>query len=99
MFDKMLKDTFTVQRLVLASGKKTWTNHLVDQSGMLQPLGDRQRADLGLNSKAMRLFAKQIDVQEKDRVIVGSTTYTVDTVDNFNFGSFPHLELTITEMQ
>lgn len=99
MFDSFLKDSFVTQRLVLSSGKKTWTDNLTDQLGMLQPLSDRQRADLGLTAKSMRLFAKRVDIKEQDRVVMGGKTYTIETVDDFNFGSFPHLEITLSEMQ
>lgn len=95
MYNKLLKDVFTVRRLVTASGKDTWTNVLTAQAGMLQPLGEKNTDGQGQDSQGFRLFTNRIDVQAKDQVVMGGLTYEVQTVRDYNFGTFPHYELTI----
>lgn len=102
MFKKMLKDTFSTQRLVLSGGKKTWTEHLASQQGMLQPLGERSAQSLGnegVSSKSYRLFCEIVDIKEEDRILIGSVTYSVDTVKEYNMGNTPHMFVILQEVQ
>lgn len=101
MFSDYLKDTFTVQRLgtVTGASKDVWADHLTGQKGMLQPLSNNEVNSLGVGSKAMKLFTTRIDIQEKDKVVIGSDKYEVHTVRDYNFGGQPHLSVIILKIK
>ena|SRR3990170_2706763 len=86
MFDK----TVDTQRLSDVSGslKEEWQNNLTDLPCAIQPLGDEDsNFGDGAFYRSFRMWcAVDADIQTGDRVIDGSTIYSVKGVGTHNFG-------------
>jgi hypothetical protein len=86
-----------VKRLVTSGSKDTWSNHLTGQLGMLQPLSDRTISQFGIEGTGFELFCEQIDIKNKDQVVIGADTYLVYLVRDYNFGNTKHMEVILTK--
>jgi hypothetical protein len=86
--------TAAVERLATTTGnKKAFTAHLASVACLIQPLNDEVSQDMtGAFGKDFLMLSPIVDIQEGDRVIIGSEEYRVMGTEALNFGNNPHRE-------
>jgi hypothetical protein len=97
MFSTLPKKAFSTKRLQSVAG----TNHtesvefLTDQRCFLQPLKDSELLGQGSFMQASKMFCERIDIKESDDVIIEGVEYSVQSINDFDYGSFPHKEVIV----
>ncbi len=101
MFNTLLKTEFSTKRLtnVANSNKSDLQVHLSSQMGMLQPLGDQEMFGNEKVGQLSKLFCERIDVVPNDRLYIGSDEYTVKSIKDYNYGTFPHFQIIIAKLK
>ncbi len=99
-FESLLKTEFTTKRLtdIADTSKSDYQEYLTAQAGMLQPYGDLEEIGSQKIGKIFKLFCQQIDLKESDRILLEEVEYTVQSIKNFDYGAFPHMEVLLAKL-
>ncbi len=93
--------TVSTKRLTTVSGtnKQTWVTNLASVSGTIHPVeSSKQMLGDGAFYKSFKFWCElDIDILIGDRIIDGSTIYTVNGVSRYDFGRNPHLRVTMVQ--
>ena len=96
-YDSLLIDTCTIQRftegVVDAYGNPTltWADHLVDEACRLTSSSGREiKVGAELVIADYKLFLGDVDITERDRVVVGLLTYEILLVQSYADGIGDH---------
>ena len=97
MFSNLQDKVFSTKRLsTTAGGKRTWADNLTDQPCAFQPVSERTITALGLTTKAFKLYADpDIDILEKDEVVVNGVSYLIHTIKKRDYGNAQHTEVLV----
>jgi len=107
MFTQLLIDTCTVQRYTegaidaYGNPEKTWADHLVDQPCRLSgAIGQQSKVGAEVVPVDEKLYCEDLDVTERDRVVVGTVTYEITFVKRLKdaIGEH-HLELSLKRVK
>jgi len=89
-YDSLLIDTCTIQRFTegvadaYGNPDLTWTDHLVESCRLTSSSGREIKVGAELVIADYKLFLGDVDITEQDRVIIGTLTYEVLLVQNYN---------------
>lgn len=87
MIEDFYNKTMLTQRLadVTGTNKETYATNVASFNGLIQPAEEAYNEDLnGSVGKTFIMYSEVIDLKEGDRVIDGSTTYTVIGIKTFS---------------
>jgi hypothetical protein len=101
MFSRLLTKSFDSERLTEVEGtnKTEYTSNLSSQDCYFQPITDLE--NLGGNEKVGQvflLFCDRVDIKVSDKITINEVDYIVKTINDLNFGHFPHLEAKIVQL-
>ena len=100
MFNDLLTVTFSTKRLA-----KDEANHYVfgteyvleDKFCALQPASDEQIVGVGSLVQMFKFYTKETNIKVSDKIFAKGKEFTVKSVQNFDYGSEPHLAAIVSE--
>jgi len=97
MLESHFDTTASIDRLATTTGnKKVFISHIATLSCHIQPANDQISGDIpGGFGKDSIMFTGDLDIQEGDRVMVGTDEYRVVGTELLSFGRKTHRETRI----
>lgn len=100
---RLLSMKFDTKRLTAVgeTNKTEYTTNLESKSGFIQPLGDLGSSgnqNEGKVSQEYKLFSERIDIDVSDKIVYNGDEYVVNSVKDYDYGGFPHLESIIVKL-
>ena len=100
MYKEHLEVSFSTQRLTVDpdnSSHYIFTDNLSGCVCAIQPVFDEAMVGAGNLAQAFKFYTQETDIIVSDKIAAKGKFFTVKSVQNFDYGSEPHLEAIVSE--